>query len=509
MDEPPPPPGFLAEAWEYGEASTIPRLMLLRARRVRVTGTAVRRPPPSADRSRDTDPTPPRRPRRRRCRAWLAPPRRRLPRAAGRLRRALVALNDPRGTLGTDTGGKLATLHVMEQHGALDPRRRLLGAGVRSEGRRCTRSSTRTRSTASGSTSRRLPMLYAAYPLYLLGGDRPSCCSRCSARCCARSPPARWRAGSAPGRGWTAFWVIGLASPVAIYALDFWEHTLGLGAHALGRRLAAPGRSTSARRSRRAGRRRAVRRGRDDAHRSARVPRGLRSRSAVSCCWCATACARRTRSDAGVASLVGAAVAARRQRGARAGDVGWHAAGQPRAPATATGVGASSARSGSRKRSRRSLGDEPLRPPQDIVFGARDRRPRDRSRSGSSFVSSDRLPVAGSCALAVACCFYLVAFSAGLGFVPGLLTASPFAAVGLVLGWRVRRPASSPLMAVRRPAAGVGLPVLRRCGSAMGWPVHAALGRAPARRRHGGARGSPDRARRGLVAGRARSPASA
>ena len=34
MDEPPPPPGFLNEAWEYGEAATIPRLMLLRARRV-------------------------------------------------------------------------------------------------------------------------------------------------------------------------------------------------------------------------------------------------------------------------------------------------------------------------------------------------------------------------------------------------------------------------------------------------------------------------------------------
>jgi SAM-dependent methyltransferase len=34
MDEPPPPPGFIARAEEYGEASTIPRLMLLRARRV-------------------------------------------------------------------------------------------------------------------------------------------------------------------------------------------------------------------------------------------------------------------------------------------------------------------------------------------------------------------------------------------------------------------------------------------------------------------------------------------
>ena len=34
MDEPPPPPGFLAAAWEYEEASTIPRLLLIRARRV-------------------------------------------------------------------------------------------------------------------------------------------------------------------------------------------------------------------------------------------------------------------------------------------------------------------------------------------------------------------------------------------------------------------------------------------------------------------------------------------
>src|SRR3954470_3731480 len=34
MDEPPPPPGFLSEAWEYAAAATIPRLMLIRARRV-------------------------------------------------------------------------------------------------------------------------------------------------------------------------------------------------------------------------------------------------------------------------------------------------------------------------------------------------------------------------------------------------------------------------------------------------------------------------------------------
>jgi SAM-dependent methyltransferase len=34
MDEPAPPPGFLAAAWEYREAATIPRLMAIRARKV-------------------------------------------------------------------------------------------------------------------------------------------------------------------------------------------------------------------------------------------------------------------------------------------------------------------------------------------------------------------------------------------------------------------------------------------------------------------------------------------
>jgi SAM-dependent methyltransferase len=34
MDEPPPPPGFLAAAEEYRDAASIPRLMLIRARRV-------------------------------------------------------------------------------------------------------------------------------------------------------------------------------------------------------------------------------------------------------------------------------------------------------------------------------------------------------------------------------------------------------------------------------------------------------------------------------------------
>ena len=72
-----------------------------------------------------------------------------------------------------------------------------------------------------------LPMMYAAYPLYELGGDRASSCSRCSAAM-LRAGRARTRRRLGARTGWTAFWVIGLVGPVAIYALDFWEHSLGL-----------------------------------------------------------------------------------------------------------------------------------------------------------------------------------------------------------------------------------------------------------------------------------------
>jgi len=48
----------------------------------------------------------------------------------------------------------------------------------------------------------------------------------------------------------------------------------------------------------------------------------------------------------------------------------------------------------------------------------------------------DRSPLLGAAALVGAGLLYLFVFGHGLGFVPGLLVASPFAAVGLVLGWR-------------------------------------------------------------------------
>ncbi len=142
---------------------------------------------------------------------------------------ALSLLDDPRGTLGTDTGGKFATLRSMEHRGALDPDIGYWAARydprghlhplyyTEHVGRRWVNVTT-------------LPMLYLAYPLYRFGGERAvlvlPMLGAVLAALAARALAQRMRGGS----GWWAFWAVGLATPLAVYALDFWEHALGVAA---------------------------------------------------------------------------------------------------------------------------------------------------------------------------------------------------------------------------------------------------------------------------------------
>ena len=82
-----------------------------------------------------------------------------------------------------------------------------------------------------------------AEPLYRVGGYRAAL--RATARrglaaaLAARRLGARMAARRADGSdarraGTAAFWAVGLASPVTVYALDFWDHALGLGLMAWG-----------------------------------------------------------------------------------------------------------------------------------------------------------------------------------------------------------------------------------------------------------------------------------
>ena len=96
----------------------------------------------------------------------------------------------------------------------------------------------------------------------------------------------------------------------------------------------------------------------------------------------------------------------------------------------------------------------------------------------------------------IALLLYVMRVGAGLGFVPGLLTASPIAAVGAFAIW-TRRDArllallawcALPLVWVSQYSGGAT--------AAVGWPVPAALGRAVRGCRGGRARRRSDRARR-------------
>lgn len=142
--------------------------------------------------------------------------------------------NNPHAYLGTDTGGKVATLRAMDASNSLDP-----DVGYWAErwdpngrvhplyytvhlGRRWVNATT-------------LPALIVGSPLYNALGYRGALVvPMLGAVGCALAAAALARRLRPDDDGWLAFWVVGLASPVLIYALDFWEHAPGLALMAWG-----------------------------------------------------------------------------------------------------------------------------------------------------------------------------------------------------------------------------------------------------------------------------------
>ena len=148
---------------------------------------------------------------------------------------ALSYINDPRGTLSTDVGGKIATIEAMADGGTIDPDVGYWAArwdpSAELHGLYYTKEI-----DGKYVNVTTLPMVIAARPLYDLGGLRLALLwsmvggvgAACAARALAR------RSGASERRSWAAFWLIGLASPVAIYALDLWEHAAGVALMAWG-----------------------------------------------------------------------------------------------------------------------------------------------------------------------------------------------------------------------------------------------------------------------------------
>src|SRR3546814_9153879 len=72
-------------------------------------------------------------------------------------------------------------------------------------------------------------MVGLARPLYALGGYRLTplrpMAGAVGAAFAARSLARRAASDSA---GWAGYWLVGMGSPVVVYALDFWEHAPGV-----------------------------------------------------------------------------------------------------------------------------------------------------------------------------------------------------------------------------------------------------------------------------------------
>lgn len=135
------------------------------------------------------------------------------------------------GYLGTDTGAKVATLDVMVEHGEWRPGLGYWAEELDPKGRvHPVFDAQRVEGEWVHVTT--LPMLLAGRPLYELGGYRLALLlpilGAVGAAFACRSIARRAAVTTSDGVGWIAFWVVGLASPIGIYALDFWEHAPGV-----------------------------------------------------------------------------------------------------------------------------------------------------------------------------------------------------------------------------------------------------------------------------------------
>jgi hypothetical protein len=137
-------------------------------------------------------------------------------------------LGDARAASGSDAGGKIATVKVMAERGSWSPDIGYWAARWDPDGDFHPIYYTyRTDDEWVQVTT--LPLVYLGVPLWhafgagglLLIPIAGSVLAAVAARRLARLLGAE--------RGWAAFWLVGLASPMLFYAGDLWEHTMGVG----------------------------------------------------------------------------------------------------------------------------------------------------------------------------------------------------------------------------------------------------------------------------------------
>jgi hypothetical protein len=157
----------------------------------------------------------------------------RRPLAAGLLLLAVYVglsfLNSPRGFLGTDTGGKVATLRVMAESGRFDPDLGYWAEEWDPDGALHPIALTSHLGDRWVNVTT-LPALWVGWLLYDLGGYRATLLVPMAGSIAAALAARRLleRLGCSERWAWGGCFVVGLASPLTVYALDFWEHSLGV-----------------------------------------------------------------------------------------------------------------------------------------------------------------------------------------------------------------------------------------------------------------------------------------
>lgn len=142
----------------------------------------------------------------------------------------LAVANSTDGYLGTDTGAKVITLDHMVERGTLSPDVGYWAAEWDEDGTYHPLLDTVQNDDGEWINVTTLPMLVAAWPLYAVGGYRLALfLPMFGALLAAFAVRDVARQLGDEEAGWTAYWLTALGSPIAIYALDLWEHSLGAG----------------------------------------------------------------------------------------------------------------------------------------------------------------------------------------------------------------------------------------------------------------------------------------
>jgi len=134
----------------------------------------------------------------------------------------------PDAYLSTDVGGKTGALAAMMERGDWSTDLGYWAEGADPSGD--VFPFAHTTLTASGwwvnTTS--LPMVLAARPLWAIGGAQLALLIPMMAAAGAAVVAGKLQQRLRPSGGRSAMWVVGLSTPVAVYALDFWEHSIGV-----------------------------------------------------------------------------------------------------------------------------------------------------------------------------------------------------------------------------------------------------------------------------------------